>query len=263
MDRDRCAIARQAATAGGRVAHDHFRESVRVETKAHRNDLVSEADHAAQAAVVEQLQTQSDALVVGEEDETASTVPDEGPAWVVDPIDGTANYLRGIRVWATSVAAVMDGDTVAAATAMPALGDTVVAGEETRLDDEQVRVSDRTDLETFAVAVLGWGPHGDREAYRELAGTVVERCGDMRRFGSMQTALAWVATGGLDAAITTRRPNPWDSMAGVHMIRQAGGTVTALDGDRWRHDSTGLVASNGRSHDAVLEIARDVAAASD
>jgi myo-inositol-1(or 4)-monophosphatase len=262
MSADRLALARQAATAGGRVAADRFRESVRVETKAHRNDRVSEADHEAQARVVETIAAESDAPIVGEEDETAMAVPDEGPAWVVDPIDGTANYLRGIRVWTTSVAAVTDGEPVAAVTAMPALEDTVVADEGTRLNGDPVRVSDRTDLETFGVAALGWGPHGERDAYRELAGTIIERCGDMRRFGSMQTALAWVATGGLDAAIATRQPNPWDSIAGVHMIRQAGGTVTALDGDRWHHDSTGLVASNGESHGRVLELARDVAAAS-
>ncbi|WP_136715610.1 inositol monophosphatase family protein [Halorientalis salina] len=262
MDETRLSIARAAARAGGAAADERFRRSVDVETKAHKNDLVSEADRAAQEHVVERLRESSDAPVVGEEDEERTAIPEAGPAWVVDPIDGTANYLRGLRVWTTTVAAVEDGDPVAGATVMPALDDEYVAGpDETRLNGDSATVSVRDDVETFAVAVLGWGPQGQRAAYSALSSTVVERCGDMRRFGSMQSALAFVASGGLEAAVTTRQPNPWDSVAGVHLIRQAGGTVTDLEGNRWRHDSTGLVASNGRAHEAVLDVAQDAAAA--
>jgi myo-inositol-1(or 4)-monophosphatase len=140
------------------------------------------------------------------------------------------------------------------------MDDEYLAGEATRLNGAPVSVSDRTDPETFAVAVLGWGPHGNRDAYAALSDAVVRACGDMRRFGSMQSALAFVASGGLDAAVATRRPNPWDSVAGAHMVRAAGGVVTDLSGDRWRHDSQGLVASNGRDHERLVELARDVAA---
>jgi myo-inositol-1(or 4)-monophosphatase len=253
-------LAARAARAGGTVAAERFRSDVPFETKAHKNDLVSDADGAAQDRVVALLSGESDAPVVGEEAETPSTVPADGPAWIVDPIDGTANYLRGLRLWATSVARVEDGEPVAAATVMPAMDDEYLAGEATRLNGAPASVSDRTDPETFAVAVLGWGPHGDRDAYAALSDAVVRACGDMRRFGSMQSALAFVASGGLDAAVATRRPNPWDSVAGAHMVRAAGGVVTDLSGDRWRHDSQGLVASNGRDHERLVELARDVAA---
>jgi myo-inositol-1(or 4)-monophosphatase len=259
MERDRLAVARRAAQAGGAVALDRFRETVTVETKAHKNDLVSEADRAAQERVVETIREESDAPVVGEEDERAQRVPDRGPAWVVDPIDGTANYLRGLRVWNTCVAATEDGTPTAAATVLPALNDEYVAGSDgTRLNGDTVSVSDRTDVETFAVAALGWGPHGEREHYANLSRELVRQCGDMRRFGSMQAVLSFVASGGLDAAVGTGTPNPWDSMAGVHLIRQAGGTVTDLDGTPWEPDTPGLVASNGEAHDALLSIARDV-----
>ena len=260
---DPMALAARAARAGGTVAAERFRTDVRFEAKAHKNDLVSDADGEAQDRVVALLDAESDAPVVGEEAETPSTVPETGPAWIVDPIDGTANYLRGLRLWATSVARVEDGDPVAAATVMPAMDDEFLAGDETRLNGELASVSDRTDPETFAVAVLGWGPHGEREAYATLADAVVRACGDMRRLGSMQSALAFVASGGLDAAITTRRPNPWDSVGGAHMVRKAGGTVTDLSGERWRHDSQGLVASNGRDHERLVELAQDVAARAD
>jgi myo-inositol-1(or 4)-monophosphatase len=67
-----------------------------------------------------------------------------------------------------------------------------------------------------------------------------------------------VADGQLDGVLTNVRANPWDSVAGVQMVRAAGGTVTDLAGDPWRHDSRGLVASNGAVHDAVLEAAREI-----
>jgi len=258
---ERLRLAKRAASQGGAVAMDAFRRTVGVETKAHKNDLVSEADRAAQKRVIETLDAESDAPVVGEEDGAERSVPDAGRAWVVDPIDGTANYLRGIRTWTTSVAAVEDGRPVAAASVAPAADDTYAAGADgARLNGESVAVSDREDAETFAVAVLGWGPHGERGDYARLASRIVERFGDMRRFGSMQTALAFVAAGSLDAAITTGRPNPWDSVAGAHLVRAAGGRVTDRSGADWRHDSDALVASNGHCHDAVLAVARAVGA---
>src|SRR6056297_3849401 len=115
MDETPLELARDAARAGGVAASNHFREAIAVETKAHKNDLVSAADTAAQERVVEQLGEESDAPVVGEEDEDRTAIPTEGPAWVVDPIDGTANYLRGLRFWTTTVAAVEDGEPIAAA----------------------------------------------------------------------------------------------------------------------------------------------------
>lgn len=259
MSDDRLALTERAARSGAEVAMDSFRTTVGVATKGHKNDLVSEADEAAQARVVETIRAESDAPIVGEEADaaTADAIPPSGPAWIVDPIDGTANYLRGIRLWTTSVAALEDGQPVAAASVAPALDDTYLAGaSEATLNGAAITVSDRDDLETFAVASLGWGPHGKRADYGRLTTEIVSRCGDLRRFGSMQLALAFVASGALDAAITTRRPNPWDSVAGVHAIRQAGGRVTDLSGAAWRHDSDELVASNGRCHDEVRAVVR-------
>ncbi|MFB6080303.1 MAG: inositol monophosphatase [Haloferacaceae archaeon] len=255
----RAALATAAARAGAAAALDRFRSGVAVETKATKNDLVTEADRSAQRRVVERLRSSvPDEPVVGEEGEGSKAVPETGPAWVVDPIDGTANYVRGLGIWTTSVAAVVDGAPVAAASVLPATGDDYTAdGTESRHNAEPTGVSDRTDPETFAVSVLGWGPSADRSAYADLAATVIDRFGDVRRLGSMQAALAFVASGQLDAAITTGRPHPWDSIAGAHLVDRAGGRVTDGEGRPWRHDSDVLVASNGRAHGAVLDAARE------
>jgi myo-inositol-1(or 4)-monophosphatase len=256
---DRASVAATAARAGGRRANEQFRTVLEVETKADKNDLVTDADRAAQRAVRDRIHARyPDEPIVGEEDDEQSAVPGSGPAWVVDPIDGTANFVWGMRLWTTSVAALEDGRPVGAATVLPAVEDAYLStpGRATR-NGERIAVSNRRDPETFAVGVLGFGPGADRSEYATLTSRSIERFGDVRRLGSMQTALAFVASGELDAAITTRRSEAWDSIAGVHLIERAGGRVTDLEGEAWRHDSTSLVASNGRAHEALFEVARE------
>jgi len=269
----RAAVAERAARAGGAVAREAFRGDLAVETKDGKNDLVTATDRDAQRQVVATVREEfsDDAFVC--EEEAASLVgpesgasdptfldgvPDTGPAWVVDPIDGTANFVRGVATWATSVAAVADGEPVGSATYAPAQGELYAAGPESvTRDGNGLSVSDRTDPETFAVAPVGWWAMPDRAAFGALCSALVERFGDMRRIGSFQLTLAQVASGGLEAAVCTTPTNPWDTVAGVHLVREAGGTVTDLDGERWRHDSHGLVASNGRAHETVLAAADD------
>jgi myo-inositol-1(or 4)-monophosphatase len=257
----RAEVAERAARAGARIADERFRRGLDVETKAGKTDFVTQADRDAQAAVVEALaEAAPDDPVVGEEEETLDEVPAEGPAWVVDPIDGTNNYVREMRLWATSVAAVEDGEPVAAASVLPALGDTyVVDGGHVVRNGEPVAVSDRTDPETFAVVPTFWWDRGHRGEYADACEAIVSRFADLRRPGCAQATLAMIADGGLEGAITNRHTNPWDTLAGVAMVRAAGGVVTDRDGDRWRHDSEGLVASNGERHDALLAATRDIA----
>jgi myo-inositol-1(or 4)-monophosphatase len=263
-------MAERAARAGGVVARETFREDLAVETKADKNDLVTEADRDAQRQVVATVRQEfpADTLVCEEEAippgedpegfELRETLPESGDAWVVDPIDGTANYVRGIRFWATSVAAVVGGEPVGVATYLPSEGDIYTAGPESATrNGTAMSVSDRTDPETFAVGLIGWWPRQAGAEYTALFRAAVERFGDVRRLGCMQGVLALVASGSLDAAFMPATPHPWDAVAGAHLIRRAGGTVTDVHGDPWRHDSQGLVVSNGAAHEVVLEAVRE------
>lgn len=263
----RAALAERAARAGGAVARQRFRGEQTVETKANKNDVVTESDRDAQAQVVATVREEfPSARFLCEEElvrrtgpettapKSVDSVPSNGDSWVVDPIDGTANFVRGIRTWTTSVAAVSDGTTVGSATYLPVSGEFYGAGPDSLTrDGETMSVSQRTDPETFAVVPVGWW--NERAEFGRLCTAIGERFGDLRRIGSFQATLALVAAGALDGAVCTTPTNPWDTMAGVHMIRRAGGTVTGLDGEPWRHDSLGLVASNGTAHEAFLATA--------
>lgn len=256
-ERAECAL--RAAEAGASVAMASFRsDHVDVETKEGKTDLVTQTDRDAQAQVVDVIEDQfPDEVVVGEEDEETGTVPDDGPAWVVDPIDGTNNYVRGLRGWSTSVAATVDGDVVAGGTVCPALDDTyrLEADTATR-NGEELSVSDRADPGTFTVVPSVWWTHDRRAEYAAACRGIIERFGDMRRLGSTQLELALCAAGGIDAVVTNVRTNPWDTLVGAGLVEAAGGVVTDVDGDPWRHDGRGLVASNGEAHDVVLAAAR-------
>ena len=262
----RAALAERAARAGGVVARETFREELAVETKSNKNDVVTEADRDAQRQVVATIRNEfpEDTLVCEEEatrsgdGQLQKELPDSGRAWVVDPIDGTANYVRGIRFWGTSVAAVVDGDPVGVATYLPAEGDIYTAGPESvTLNGSVLNVSERSDPETCAAGLIGWWPTKGGDSYAALFRAGAERFGDLRRFGCLQGMLALVAGGSLDAAFMPETPHPWDAVAGVHLIRRAGGTATDVHGDPWRHDSEGLVVSNGEAHDVVLDAVRE------
>ena len=257
----RAGVAEQAARAGAAVANDRFRSDIVVETKG-EDDVVTEADRAAQRTVIEAVREEyPDDAVVAEEDDARKTLPEDGAAWVIDPIDGTHNYVRDIRIWGTAVAAVVDGEPVAAATACPALGDVYTAGPDGAYrNGERIRVNGVTDPRNAAVAPTLWWDHDARGEYARACDAIVDRFADMRRFGAAQVVLPAVAAGGLEGVITNLRAKPWDSVAGAFVIRQAGGRVTDLDGNRWRHDSTGLVASNGALHDEVLAAANEIEA---
>jgi myo-inositol-1(or 4)-monophosphatase len=256
---ERAAVARAGARAGAEVAADAFRTEFDVETKAGPTDVVTRADREAQVAVVERIRESfPDDTVVGEEADLPRVVPDEGPAWVVDPIDGTNNFVGGLRQWTTSVAAVEDGEPVAAANVAPALGDEYTGDPDgAALNGEgPLSVRDETDPAALTVVPTFWWDYDEREAYATVCREIVERFGDLKRFGSAQLALSFLAAGSVDGVVTELPTNPWDTVAGVHLVRQAGGTVTDVDGERWRHDSVGLVASNGDPgvHEELLRV---------
>ena len=198
---DRTAVAEAAARAGAAVAGDRFRDDIDVEQKNGKTDVVTEADRAGQRAVIERIREDfPDDAIVGEEEDELKAVPDAGAAWVIDPIDGTNNYVRDIRAFATAVAAVVDGEPVAAANVLPAMDDVYVADADgTSRNGTRVTVSDRTDPETAAVTPTVWWDFDARDEYARACAEIVERFGDMRRFGSAQFELGLCAAGAVEA----------------------------------------------------------------
>lgn len=230
--------AQEAAGAGARTALDwlHRRDDLVVEHKSGPADLVSQADRLAEEAVRGVLQRRRpDDAFLGEEGGGGPFV--EGAVvWVVDPIDGTTNYLYGYDCWAVSVAAVRAGadgafrEVLAAVVVEPVTGrvTTARAGGGTWCDGRRQSVGSERDL-PGALVEVGFG-HGDlRRHAGPMVGALDAAVRDVRRCGSAATSLAMVATGRADA-YWGPTVKAWDLAAGALLVREAGGVVGDLSG---------------------------------
>jgi myo-inositol-1(or 4)-monophosphatase len=224
-------VARDAARAGAAVAAgwaDRRAELV-VSAKADPDDLVSRADTEAEAAVLAVLtRRRPHDGVLGEEG--GSRPGTTGLRWVVDPIDGTTNYLYGRPDWAVSVAVLDDAGQHSPAVVEPALGRTTEAsaGGGTWSDGRRAPALEQAEL-SRALVELNLGRPAQKHHAGPLLSALVPRVRDVRRGGSAACALAQVATGRADAAWVPGL-QPWDCAAGILLVAEAGGTVGDLDG---------------------------------
>ncbi len=245
-------LALAAARAGASVVRSWAGKIGGPEYKA-RNDPVTEADHAAQAAVVEVLHRERPAdAIVGEEGDAGA--PGGARRWLVDPLDGTVNFISGIPHVAVSVALYEDDDPLVGVVVDVFHGDEFIAatGGGARRNGEPIRVSSR---ETLAGAVVGTGfpyDHTVRD-YTPPLRAVLGVVQGVRRFGAAALDLAWVACGRLDG-FWELGLSPWDAAAGLLLIREAGGTVTTPDGAPATPESRLFVASNGRLHGELRDL---------
>ncbi len=251
-------MTQESADAGAAVAFRAYRGELAVEQKTSKTDVVTETDRRAQNAVIAVIEAEyPDSTIVGEEEGTARELPSEGLAWLIDPIDGTMNFVRELPSWTTSVVCLVDGEPVAAATVAPAMDDRFIGSEAgvTR-NGQAVMVSGRDDPETYIAIPTLWWNREDRAQYAETTRQLTDRFADIRRIGSAQLELATVAGGSIEGVVSNVHADPWDTVGGAAMVEWAGGTVTDIYGDSWGPDSQGIVASNGEHHGIFCEIAR-------
>ena len=229
-------------------------------------DFVSKADLDAERAIHGELSRARPGwgFVMEEGGVSAPEEPD-GPSWIVDPLDGTTNFLHGIPHFAVSIAAIdkppgSGGRIVAGAVFDPIRQEFFFAepGKGAFLNDRRIRVSGRRRMADCVLAtgipLPGRGADGDGEAFLGELGAVMARTSGIRRSGSSALDLAWVAAGRLDG-YWERGLGIWDVAAGMLIVREAGGLVSdfaardrALEGD--------VVAANGNCHGKLLKLLR-------
>jgi myo-inositol-1(or 4)-monophosphatase len=222
-------LAVRAARAAGELLLARFGGTHSgLDSKSSRTDLVSDADRDAEALLVGMLRAERpDDGLLAEEGSTATGTT--GVRWLVDPLDGTINYLWAIPHWAVSVAAV-DGDGDLAAVVFDPCRDemfTASRGGGAWLDDRRLALTPSDDL---AEALVGTGfsyVATERERQAETLRRFLPHVRDVRRFGSAAIDVAWVAAGRLDAFYETGL-SPWDWAGGSALVREAGGTATTL-----------------------------------
>jgi myo-inositol-1(or 4)-monophosphatase len=252
LDLDALLVAAdRAARAGGEIVRAHFGSPPEVREKA-PGDWVTAADLASEAAVRELLERETGLPVFGEEfgGDRADT------CWLVDPLDGTANFVHGLEAVGVSVGLVADGEPVVGVVHAPLLSRTYAArkGGGAFRDERRIHVSDR--LPDQAIVATGF-PFRRKEllpTYEPAFAAALHRFEDIRRVGGASLDLCWTAEGVFDGYFELRL-GPWDVAAGGVIVREAGGVVTdwAGDGSAWL-TSGDILAGPADVHGVLAEI---------
>lgn len=229
-------------------------------------DFVSQADRQADEILREELlKARPDFGIVIEESGESNIRPD-GPKWIVDPLDGTTNFLHGIPHFAISIAAEQYGEVVAAVVYEP-LQDQLYWADKGRgcyLNDRRLRVSARRNMEecVFATGIPFMGRPG-HDRFSHILKKLMPQCAGVRRFGAASLDLAYVAAGRFDG-FWEENLQPWDIAAGMFLVKEAGGTVTDIRGSDKMMETGGLVAANSSMHSKLHKIvAQGIRAAKD
>jgi len=251
-------VARRAAQAGAVPLRDLFRQVVKISAKGAAGNLVTEADHAAEDAVLAILAAETPGIAVNAE-ESGRRAGEGDLEWCVDPLDGTTNYAHGFPFFGTSVGLTWKGRPLLGALALPALDQFFWAapGHGAWCNEERLQVSG---CARVADALLATGFAYDRierldNNYAEFA-WFTHRSHGVRRAGAAAVDLAYVAAGLFDG-YWERGLAPWDLAAGVVLVEQAGGVVSSYDGSPLDLSSGRVVACGPDLHnELVADLAR-------
>lgn len=178
---------------------------------------------------------------------------DSDYTWMIDPLDGTSNYINHLPFFAVSIALIKQGDVQLGVVYDPIHSDlfTVEKGKRAKMNDYILEVSKTSEIQKF---VIGYGrPHFVKEKFVEIFSKVELAARTPKILGSMALDMCYVASGRLDAAVAFS-PRAWDVAAGVLLVEEAGGVVTDFAGKKWNPDSTDVLASNGIIHEQLLAI---------
>jgi myo-inositol-1(or 4)-monophosphatase len=259
--RELLALALDCARRGGEVLSRHAARlgSLRTRSKGARRELVTEADRAAEEVVVGGLLAAcpGDAVLAEEGALTPAGAASHGGSrlWIVDPLDGTTNFVHGLPYHAVAVALAVDGEPVVGVVHAPALGRTWAAarGLGATRDGEPIQVSRTAEL-ADALLATGFSYVRDqpgRDDNVERIRRVLPRCRDLRRYGSAQLDLCMTADGTFDGYWELYLA-PYDVAAGAVVLAEAGGRISDLDGGGdWLFGGQ-VLASNAALHAALL-----------
>ena len=266
MDK-RLKIMIDAAIGAGVIVRRHFGKVGLAQAdckKGIRSNLVSKVDHQSQEAIVSSIRRNfPKESILAEEGDLARLKSEQrhGPLWVVDPLDGTVNYLHGFPLFAVSIAFCRDGRPVLGAIYDPVreelfwAQDGVGAYLRAHGRDRRLRVTPTKRLAN-ALMITGFGYDRKKRAnfylsyYRTFLGIVH----DVRRTGSACIDLAWIAAGRADG-FWEWKLNPWDVAAGTLLVQEAGGRVSHFDGSSYSiFQSEETLATNGLVHNECLRV---------
>ena len=246
--------ARSAGSIINRAALDV--EAVRISQK-QVNDFVPEVDHASEKAIIETLLTAyPDHGILAEESGSQHGAQGADCVWIIDPLDGTTNFIHGFPVYCVSIALAVRGKVEQAVIYDPSRNDlfTATKGRGAYLNERRIRVSKRTRLQECLISTGFPFRKGDNfNAYLQMMGDVMQRTAGLRRPGAAALDLAYVAAGYSDGFFETGL-QPWDMAAGSLLVTEAGGLVGNFTGEADFLDQKECLAGTPRIYGQLVSI---------
>lgn len=246
-------LATAAARQAGALLLNHYgREATGVDAKSTPTDLVSDADRRSEELIKEVISEKrpEDSFLA---EETGADGGDGGLTWIIDPLDGTVNFLFRIPAWCVSIAAHDGEETIVGVVHDPNRDETFAAARSggASLNGRGIHVSDKSEL---SQALVGTGFAYDiptRTAQAEVVRRVLPRVRDIRRGGSAALDLSYLACGRLDGFYEAHMME-WDKAAGIVLIEEAGGVVSPLTDPSGESD--GVIAANPDLHEVLQNL---------
>lgn len=246
---------KEAAKAGAAEIQRFFQKDFKISNKEGVNNLVTEADHAAEKAIIAVIRSAfPDHFILSEE--AGEIIQDSTYKWIIDPIDGTVNFAHGIPLNCVSIGIEHEGEIVLGAVYNPHMNEFYFAekGKGSTLNDKPIHVSQETEV-VKACLVTGFPytyinmPNGPLEIFERF----IRKGVPVRRLGSAAIDLCWVAAGRFDG-FYEHKLEAWDSAAGYLIVEEAGGKVTDFNGDKFSVYQHRILATNGHIHAEMLEV---------
>jgi len=227
-------------------------------------DFVSSADHKAEASLVEDLQRSRPKFGFLLEEGGVVEGADSSNTWIIDPLDGTTNFLHGIPHFAISIGLERDSKMYAGVIYDPLRDELFWAetGVGAFINSKRLRVSSRRSMSDAVIATgMPFKGRASHPEYPRMLDMVAGETSGVRRFGSAALDLAYVAAGRFDG-FWEFALSPWDIAAGLVVLREAGGLVTEVDGGDQMMTSGDVLATNGALHNPLRELLAKAAAGS-
>jgi myo-inositol-1(or 4)-monophosphatase len=247
-------FAIETARAAGSILLEKFGRNISVSKKGDIN-LVTEADLAAEALIVERIRSYHPKHSILAEESGVTEVAGSEYKWIIDPLDGTTNYAHGYPCFAVNIALEHNGEIVVGVTYDPTRDELFAAerGQGATLNNKKITVSVKEDLKDSLI-VTGF-PYNfmEKPDFAEHLKKFLLAARGVRRDGSAALDMAYLACGRFDG-FWEEGLNPWDMAAGKLLIEEAGGVLTAYDGSVFDIYTPPLCASNGLIHEEMLRV---------
>ena len=245
----------KAIRAGAAELSRYINTTFTISNKEGINNLVTEADHASEKAILDVIKEAfPDHHILSEE--VGEIVMDSNYKWIIDPIDGTVNFAHGIPLCCVSIAVEHKGQMILGAVYNPSYNEMYLAEKNmgATLNEKPIRVSEKTTVLSSCL-VTGFPytyldmPNGPIEIFSRL----IRKGIPVRRLGSAAIDLCWVACGRFDG-FYEHKLQAWDSAAGFLIVEESGGKVTDFKGEIYSPYQPHILATNGKIHEEMLEV---------